>query len=302
MSARIWPDVLPVASFPDYGLEPADQSIRTEMEVGARRLRRISHATSDVVSVGWKFTDAEMSAFRAWFADASWSLTGASDDVSDWTQDGVTVTPDIVTGPDAALPDKVVEDGSTGRHAIERAATGALDGEEVQITVTGKPAERDSLRVGLVGRDEVWRWVNVDFSSGVVGDSESLTSIAIEDRDNGWFRAIVQLGAGSGASDPLVRLALLDDTDAVWYTGAGSGGLKVCEINTRVVTGYDLYLRTDADGNAHGAAGGSAWFKVNLAFGGGYREVEARFLQMYKAKPFPGLGWHVTAMLEVRDA
>ena len=302
MSTRIWPDVLPGVSVPGYRLRPADQSIRTQMEVGPRRLRRISAAGSDDVTVSWVFKDAEMSAFRAWFADAPWSLTGASDDVTGWTLDGASVVADYAVGPDISWPDKLREDSSTGQHAIERAAEGAIEGDVVRITLSAGPAGRDGLRLGLVGCDGTWRWVDINTATGVVLGSSNAGSIAVERRIPGWWRIVASFATGAGAAIPKVRLATLDGAGAVSYRGNGSAGVKLAEVNTRVETGFDLFLRTSGSGTALGAAGGSAWFRMPLAFGGGVKTIEARFLEMYGAAPSPSLGWTVQGSLEVRDA
>lgn len=62
-----WPMLLPAPTLDGYGLEPAEQTIRTDMEAGAPRVRRRSAADDDSVDVAWKFTDAQMKIFRDWF-------------------------------------------------------------------------------------------------------------------------------------------------------------------------------------------------------------------------------------------
>jgi hypothetical protein len=66
--ARNWPSTLPN---PQYGIQidPVDQTVRTEMEVGNARVRRLSMQQVDIVNVSWDFTDAQMNAFRIWFMD-----------------------------------------------------------------------------------------------------------------------------------------------------------------------------------------------------------------------------------------
>jgi hypothetical protein len=48
------------------------------MEVGAARQRRRTSARQDKVAVTWKFTDAQMTIFRAWFDDATNGAAGGS--------------------------------------------------------------------------------------------------------------------------------------------------------------------------------------------------------------------------------
>jgi hypothetical protein len=136
MSTRIWPDTLPGIIEPGFGLRPAEQSIRTDMEVGTKRLRRISAARADSVTVGWKVTDREIAAFRAGHGDEPWSLAGASDDVSGRTADGVSVTADSAVGPAWQRADAIVETTATAAHRIARDLPAVLDGDEVQICAT----------------------------------------------------------------------------------------------------------------------------------------------------------------------
>lgn len=62
-----WPTTLPAPLKPGYGLDPEDQQLRTDMEVGAARVRRRTRARKDMLDVVWKFADAQMALFRKWF-------------------------------------------------------------------------------------------------------------------------------------------------------------------------------------------------------------------------------------------
>jgi hypothetical protein len=73
-----WPSTLPSPSYDGYALSPVSQVIRTDMEVGAARQRRRTSARQDKVAVTWKFTDAQMTIFRAWFDDATNGAAGGS--------------------------------------------------------------------------------------------------------------------------------------------------------------------------------------------------------------------------------
>lgn len=73
----LFPATLPPPEVDGYVLDPLDQTIRTDMEVGAPRVRRRTLARLDRVQVRWILSDAEMSAFRAWFQDAGQAAGGA---------------------------------------------------------------------------------------------------------------------------------------------------------------------------------------------------------------------------------
>lgn len=64
----IWPSSLPAPTVSGYQLSPADQTVRSDMEVGAGRSRRRTAARNDQVSAAWVMTDEQFVTFRAWFS------------------------------------------------------------------------------------------------------------------------------------------------------------------------------------------------------------------------------------------
>lgn len=62
-----WPATLPRPRLAGYQIAPGDQTVRTDMEVGAARVRRRSTARDDRITLEWLFTDAQLAEFRAWF-------------------------------------------------------------------------------------------------------------------------------------------------------------------------------------------------------------------------------------------
>ena len=71
-----WPSTLPAPSINGYGVDPIDQTVRTNMEVGSRARRR-SFAKFDIVPIQWDMSDAQMAIFRAWFDDPAEADGGA---------------------------------------------------------------------------------------------------------------------------------------------------------------------------------------------------------------------------------
>lgn len=302
MSTRCWPDTLPGVIGPGYSLSPVDQSIRTDMEVGARRLRRISAARGDSVAVAWKFNDTEMTAFRAWHGDEPWSLTGDSDDLSAWSLLNASVSTDAGVGPAGQLVDHLIEAGVAGFHRAQHALPTVMDNDIVQVSATLKSAGRDKARLGLLDRSGTLLSVKINLANGTLAGAAGIVSSAIRGRGNGWWRVTITADAGTGAGEAATRIQPRDAGGNSTYTGDGVSGIAVCEMNTRLVTGYDLFLATGAPGKVRGAAGGSAWVLMPLAFGGGLKTVEARFEEPFRAQVLSGLGWHVTSRLEVRNA
>ena len=73
-----WPSTLPIPLAEGYALNPGDQTIRTDMEVGAARVRRRTHARNDRVNVSWLLTEAQLDTLRDWFDDATTGIAGGS--------------------------------------------------------------------------------------------------------------------------------------------------------------------------------------------------------------------------------
>lgn len=73
-----WPSTLPAVSLSGYSIEPVDQTVRTDMEVGSPRVRRRTAARLDIVSASWLFTDAQMATFRAWFENSTTGVSGGA--------------------------------------------------------------------------------------------------------------------------------------------------------------------------------------------------------------------------------
>jgi hypothetical protein len=73
-----YPATLPRPSFTGYQLSPADQTVRTDVEVGTARQRRRTAARNDKVKLQWKLDDTQMKAFREWFDGPAEANGGAS--------------------------------------------------------------------------------------------------------------------------------------------------------------------------------------------------------------------------------
>lgn len=299
---RMWPDELPEGVGPGYRLSPQDQSLRTDMEVGPKRLRRITRDRRDLAEVSWVLTDIEFAAFRAWYGDEAWSLAGDSDSLAPWTPTAAELLADHLAGPDLALADALVESEADSAHHVALDLV-ALDGAELVLAVTASSASR-ALQLALIGRDGVARAGFFDLAAGTMLGQSGLTSRRMLDRGDGWWRCVAAAPVGTGISAPQMRLALSPDGVATSYEGDGSSGAAVCEIMARVTefAGLDPFLRTDAAGLVTGAAGGSAWVLLPLAFGGGLRVVEGRFDSPWTAEAQPGLNWQVSARMEIRNA
>lgn len=66
-----WPTTLPAPSLEGYGLETQDQTVRTEMEGGAARVRRRTTTIPDRFTLRLSLSVEQMATFRAFWA-ADW--------------------------------------------------------------------------------------------------------------------------------------------------------------------------------------------------------------------------------------
>ena len=304
MSTRRWPDTLPVASAPGYGLTPVDQVMRTAMSAGAKRNRRISNADLDLVDFEWRMTDPEFKAFRLWHSDKAVSLAGASDDLSIWT--GPTNASRAVgaaISPEGLIVDRILETSATGIHRFNLArASLAIDSAVVLFRATLRGYSRSRGRLSIDDRTGTNIYAEFNLATGAMENTSGLIASTIEDRGNGWYRVTIIANVGVGSFTPILHIAVRDDTGAGTYTGDPAKGLDVAEVQARIATGFDLFVPSDADGKALGAAGGGAWTVMPVATGGGLLRAEARFNGPYQANAGPGLIWTVKGQMEVRNA
>jgi len=303
MSLRRWPDLLPDVIRPGYQLQPVDPALRTDMEVGARRLRRLTLGRRDTISAAWKFTDSEMALFRAWFADEPWSLAGDSESLTAWGLSGATTVQDGAVGPSGQLADKLRATAEASLHQATLSLPGAaFDDKTLVLVATLRAAGLPVGRFGYTDRAGTLRHADIALESGAVAAQSGLGTISVASRGNGWWRVTLAGPTGVGAALPVMLLAPLAAAATPIFTGNGTDGIQACEKMARLQTGSDLFLMTDAQGRAIGAAGGAAWFFCPLAFGGGWRDAEVRFESAWQAEIGEGLRWNVKGTLEVRNA
>lgn len=299
---RKWPDVLPTPSMPGFGLSPVDPVMRTDMEVGYRRARRITFARQDLVDMAWVFDDAEMAAFRAWWNDEAWSIAGESESLAGWTRVGTTRNTGGALSPDSVIVDRLMEQNTTGAHYAERALPEAIPTGTALCRASLKSSGRRYARLSFFDAAGAECYANVDLTLGVLGEQVGLISSKVESRGDDWWRVTITAPVSTGGNTPTMRISALTNALLTSYNGNTSNGLSVSEIGARMATGFDLHLRTDAAGKVLGAAGGAGWAVVPIAVGGGFKAVEARFNGPFKAQAGAGLNWDVSAQMEVRNA
>ena len=75
--AVAWPTDYPKPLIRGWGLEPAPLTLRSEMESGAARVRRISTQRNDKVTVQFSFSRINFHNFRVWYS-------GTARDGAEW--------------------------------------------------------------------------------------------------------------------------------------------------------------------------------------------------------------------------
>lgn len=70
-----FPATLPAPLAAGYNITPVDTVVRTDMEVGTQKSRRVSYSRQDKIKVGWLLNGSQCATFRDWF-DASSGANG----------------------------------------------------------------------------------------------------------------------------------------------------------------------------------------------------------------------------------
>jgi hypothetical protein len=289
---RTYPDILPVPTWPDYGMTPRPQSIHTDMEVGAPRARRFTKSKLWDADIAFRMNDTESGLFWSWFYDDPWALTGDSDRFDGFAVNGLTGITYPTVGPDGQIGARFTENSAAS--AVHRAtislATLPLNAT-VAMRATIRAGTRGFARLTFTNWANVFCNVNVDLSTGAFTAGSNYLTRAVKDRSGGWWRIEMTVPAGTGVTTPIFRVEMGSASNTFTYTGDGVSYLDVCEQQARVVSGVDGFLRTDASGNIQGAGAGEAWFNMAVPLGGG---MQTRSVQLVTAAGKPlngGVNW-----------
>lgn len=200
------------------------------------------------------------------------------------------------------LADRLVESAVNAAHFTQLTlGAGVVAGGTVLCRATIKSGTRFG-RVLFTARDGTFCHATVDLATGTLVGSANVLSASVLDRGGGWWRVTITAAVAAWATLPKWRVQLMQSASVATYLGDGVSAVDVCEQQVRMVTGYDEFLRTDAAGYIQGAAAGTAWVRMPLAVGGGFKYLESRFKGPFKGSAGDGLEWAVSAQLEVRNA
>lgn len=272
-----WPSILPRPLAAGYGISPADQALRTDMEAGAARVRRRSRARLDMIDVSWKFTDAQMAVFREWFDNSN------TVEASGTAQNG------------SAIHSGTAQAGAASSITLAAGASAVTDYYKLAtVTITGGTGSGQTRAISAYnGTTKV-----ATVSSAWTTPPDATSNYTISAGTAG-----IVLAAGASATVDYYKNCTIHITGG---TGSGqtrtisayNGNLKLATVDEAWTTQPDATSVYEISG---GADGGAAWFTVDLTTGdGGIVSNEARFKDPWKSSLLPGLNHQVTAKLEVR--
>ena len=301
-----YPFSLPAPMVQGYGVAPMDKTARTDMDVGAARVRLRSRARCEQVTATWRFKNDEMAAFRAWFESQSgYNLLSAPEDFSSssWTKSQVTVTANAAAAPDGTVTaDKIVESAVNASHNAIQAAGSFVAGQLVTWSCYLQAAGRNwvQFRVFAGGALAVTGYAYIDIAAGAVGTISGIVGVpTVSLLPSGICRAAITVQAsGAGTMSPAIFLAAANGSNT--YLGDGTSGVYAWGAQLRAISSPLPYLPTTA-GTVDGINFGADFFTISLPLGNnGFETRSARFIGPYKAVPVGRMAWDVSAQLEVR--
>jgi len=149
---------------------------------------------------------------------ASTNFITYSNNISQWTNSGNTVSPNVITSPDGGLNGGkvIVNNGTTAANIRPMASVAATNGLDYVFSVFVKAGEFDKINLDFSNAVFGSAGATFNLTSGILTDFDAVNvSQGIEDYGNGWYRCyLVAAAIASGSGALILRL------DA---NGAGDG-------------------------------------------------------------------------------
>ena len=138
-----------------------------------------------------------------------------------WIKLRVSVTQNATVAPDGATTaDKLVEDTTTGAHAVYRTVTGLTASIPYTVSCYAKAAERGFVLVGMTDSATDY-YCRVDLSAGEITQTIAGCSGVVTSIGNGWYRISVTRTIGATSVNPFVCI------NAASYLGNGTSGIFI---------------------------------------------------------------------------
>ena len=149
---------------------------------------------------------------------ASTNSVAYSNNISQWTNSGNTVSPNVITSPDGNLNGGkvIVDNGVTTANIRPMASVAATNGLDYVFSVFVKAGEFDKINLDFSNAVFGSAGATFDLTIGILTDFDAVNvNQGIEDYGNGWYRCyLVATAIASGSGALILRL------DA---NGAGDG-------------------------------------------------------------------------------
>ena len=186
--------------------------------------------------------------------DPTWFMSAAQEqnlfqhsetiDDSFWEKVRTNVTANAIAAPDGTVTAELLsEDSNSGTHIVRQntpADVPQTAGKSYVFSGYLKAGSRTKAKLKFEsGAHEA----NIDLTAGTI-TNDGFDSVSISDEGNGWFR-FAAVETADVTNDPLIQLALRNDSGASSYTGDGSSGLYVWGLQLEVGTSPGTYHRTE---------------------------------------------------------
>ena len=184
-----------------------------------------------------------------------------------WTTANVTVHTDAVVAPDGTLTsDKIVENATTGFHAVSRSITSSKATHAIScyIKAGGRTSVEINIYDGPAGTTKAS--VFFDLSSGTVL-KQNIGTGSIQSVGNGWYRCAVITSSelSSGSSTCYIRITQGTNLS---YSGDGYSGIYIWGAQLETGDFHTSYIKTEssqvtraADNASMTGANFSSWYR-----------------------------------------
>lgn len=158
----------------------------------------------------------------------------------------------VITAPDGTMTgDKMIESTFTGAHYITYATVSILNATNYNISVYLKQGERTKVQVKS-NIDNFERTCDIDLTNGNISNNTFLNTPIVTSEANGWYRFSVTILSAVTSSTIPIRVALLNGSGNIAYTGDGTSGAYIWGLQLSKTSTVKTYQKTVATVGGNG--------------------------------------------------
>jgi len=158
----------------------------------------------------------------------------------------------VITAPDGTMTgDKMIESTFTGAHYITYATVSILNATNYNISVYLKQGERTKVQVKS-NIDNFERTCDIDLTNGNISNNTFLNTPIVTSEANGWYRFSVTILSAVTSSTIPIRVALLNGSGSIAYTGDGTSGAYIWGLQLSKTSTVKTYQKTVATVGGNG--------------------------------------------------